>query len=127
MADDASPPQPRPQTLAQWLVAYPAVLLALGGGLGSAAPVVWRELVAWRKGVASSELGFLRAQQDLWTRNLGCAGEASSWEHDLPGGVMLMLSVCPSGDLLVRWFYPTGNGEPPQPQYRWLKAPPPTR
>jgi hypothetical protein len=126
MAEDAAAsPEPKPP-LPWWqtLLTTPALLVLLGGGIGTAVPAVWTELKAWKKGVESSQLALLAEQQQLWTRNLGCAGVGTTWENDLPGGVVLKLSICPSGDLLVRWFYP-GNGEPPQPRYRWLRAPPP--
>jgi hypothetical protein len=97
---------------------YPALLLALGSGI----PVMWDRVVAWKKGVDASQLGLLREQEALWQRNLGCGGQGSTWEIDLPHGWRVLVTVCPqTGDLLLRYF-PQGeqtNG----PRYQWVRLP----
>src|SRR5262245_49980038 len=120
MAAGSDAPQPKPTTWYQYLVAYPTLLLALGSSLGAGLPIVWKEFVAWRKGVASSQLQVLKEQEQLWTKNLGCRGHAKTWEHDLPGDGTLALSLCPSGDLLLSWTYPDGSQHG---QYRWVPRP----
>jgi hypothetical protein len=117
VADDASP-EPKPRSTVQWLIAYPALLLALGSGI----PVMWDKVVAWKKGVETSQLAVLREQDALWSRNLGCGGVASTWEIDLPHGWTAKLTVCPeTGDILLRYF-PQGDGEA-TPRYRWMRLP----
>jgi len=113
---DAEPSKPTPTTWYQWVLLYPGLLLALGSSL----PLIWREFVAWQKGVESSKLALVQEQEALWKRNLGCAPEASTWEMDLPfDHTRLQITMCKkTGDILIRYFM---DDDPAQ--YRWVRLP----
>lgn len=120
-APDAPPPAatPPPPSWLQALLANHVAVLALGGALGGAVLPVWQEVVAWRKGVASSELALMRESDALWKRNLACVAQSSSWEVDGPRGLTVRLTVCEgTGDILARYFNNDWN-----PNYKWLRAP----
>jgi len=115
MADTPAPAeQPKPTNLLHYLVVYPSLLLALGGSM----PTVLREVKAWRLGVRSQQLDLAREQARLWERNLPCIQEQGTWEIDGPHGIVVRVTLCRTGDTLLR--YHVGSWEP---IYRWMALP----
>ena len=114
MADAPTPDAPKPTTWLQYAIVYPTLLLALGG----AVPTVIREVKSWRLGVRSSQLELVQEQQRLWERNLPCIEHQGIWEVDGPDGLVVRVSLCRTGDVLLRYH---DNEWPPV--YRWVARP----
>lgn len=115
MADATAPAdQPRPRTTFQYLVVYPTLLLALGGSI----PTVLREVKSWRLGIRSSQLELVQEQARLWEKNLPCIEHQGIWEVDGPDGLVVRVSLCRTGDVLLRYH---DNEWPPV--YRWVARP----
>lgn len=117
MADPPAPAEtgaPRPQTWLQYAIVYPTLLLALGGSI----PTVVREVKAWRLGVRASQLELVQEQQRLWEQNLPCIEQQGIYEADSEGGLVIRVTLCASGDILVRY-----HDNDFAPVYRWLARP----
>ena len=122
MAETAVPvaapvPVPPPSSATkwwQWLIVYPA----LGTSLFAAVPRVWEEYKALRLGVARSQLQLVEEQQRLWERNLPCIQERGSYEVDGPHGIVVRVTLCETGDALLRYHL---RAWPPI--YRWVGLP----
>lgn len=111
-------PKPQPTKFYQWVLLYPALALALGGSVAGSIPTVIREVKAWRLGVQSSQLDLVREQARLWERNVACLQEGSSYEIDGPQGIVVRVTLCTTGDALLRYHL---NAWPPI--YRWVALP----
>jgi hypothetical protein len=105
---------PKPTSWLQWLIVYPA----LGTSLFAAVPTVWNEVKAWRLGVQASQLQLVEEQQRLWERNLPCIQERGSYEVDGPQGIVVRVTLCETGDALLRYHL---SAWPPI--YRWVALP----
>jgi hypothetical protein len=119
MADDAAPSEtPRPTSWLHWLILYPA----LGTSLFAAIPRVWEEVKALRLGVARSQLQLVEEQARLWEKNLPCITHQGIYEADGEGGLLVRVTLCASGDILVRY-----HDNDWAPQFRWIARPPPQK
>ena len=98
----------------QAVLVYPVILSSLGAAVHTA----WQEVKAWRLGVRSSQLQLVEEQQRLWERNLECITHQGIYEADGEGGLLVRVTLCHSGDILVRYH---DNDWPPV--YRWLARP----
>jgi hypothetical protein len=114
----ATPAPPKPTSWLQWLIVYPA----LGTSLFAAVPTVWNELKAWRIGVRSSELQLVQEQERLWRANLDCIQQQGIYEADGVDGLIVKVTLCPSGDVLLRYYYNDWT-----PQFKWMGRPTPPR
>lgn len=116
MADEASATAP-PVLLPRWVQLF-IVFPALGTSLFAAVPRVWEEVKALRLGVARSQLQLVEEQQRLWERNLDCLTHQGIWEVDGPEGLIVRVSLCKSGDILVRY-----HDNDWAPQLKWIARP----
>ena len=117
MSESAAPVGPAPSSATkwwQWALVYPA----LGTSLFAAVPRVWEEVKALRLGVARSQLQLVEEQQRLWERNLDCLTHQGIWEVDGPEGLVVRVSLCTSGDILVRY-----HDNDSAPQLKWIARP----
>lgn len=114
MADAATPDAPKPTTWLQYAIVYPTLLLALGGAI----PTVIREVKSWRLGVRSSQLELVQEQARLWEKNLPCIEHQGIWEVDGPDGLVVRVSLCRTGDVLLRY-----HDNDFAPVYRWVARP----
>ena len=102
MATPPAPPtpdQPRPFAWWHYLIVYPALVTSLIAAI----PTVWTEVKAWRLGVAASQLQLVQEQQRLWERNADCIVQGSSYEIDGPEGITIRVTLCQTGDALIRY------------------------
>jgi hypothetical protein len=99
----------------QLFIVYPT----LATSLFAAVPTVWHEMKAWRLGVASSQLQLVAEQQRLWERNVACLTEKGVYEVDGPDGLVVGVTLCATGDALLRYHL---NEWPPH--YKWVGRPP---
>jgi hypothetical protein len=97
----------------QALLVYPALLTSLGGAL----PTAWQAFKAWRLEVNYTEVQQAEAQQRLWERNLDCLEAKPVYSVEGPGGAVIGVTLCPSGDALLR--YDTGEDV----TYTWIRYP----
>jgi len=114
MADETPAQAPAPRTTLQMLILYPT----LAASLFAAVPRVWEEVKALRSGVARSELQLVQEQERLWQRNLECIQAQGTWEIDGPHGIVVRVTLCASGDTLLR--YHVGDWSP---IYKWVGLP----
>jgi len=107
-----------PQRWYQWFLLYPALLLSIGGGLGSAIPAVWNEVKAYRLGVQSSKIQIAQEQQLLWEGNLDCLRLKPVYAIEIDDGVEVGVTLCPSGAALLRY-----QRAPTVVSYTWIPYP----
>ena len=112
MADETSKPQPR--TTLQMLILYPT----LAASLFAAVPRVWEEVKALRLGVARSQLQLVEEQARLWEKNLPCIQAQGTWEIDGPHGIVIRVTLCQTGDTLLRYHVRDWG-----PIYKWVGLP----
>jgi hypothetical protein len=111
-----APPTPPPPGTPwwQWAFVYPA----LATSLFAAVPTVWQEVKAWHLGVSSSKLQLVEEQERLWRRNLECVTHQGIYEADGADGLVIKVTLCPTGDILVRYHFNDWT-----PSYRWVGRP----
>lgn len=128
MTDTTAPPAPTPAEqpkppaasaalLPRWVQIF-VLFPALGGSLFAAVPRVWEEYKALRLGVARSELQLVQEQEKLWSRNAECLQQGSSYEIDGPHSITVRVTLCQTGDTLLRYHV---NAWPPI--YKWVGLP----
>ncbi|HEU4969498.1 hypothetical protein [Sphingomonas sp.] len=94
-----------PQTWWQWLLVYPALVIALI----TAVPNWVEKYRSARLGLNGKTVAEAEQQNDLWKRNLACASAPFSW-YSNPSNVKVDATICDSGDILVRASTPS-NGQ----------------
>jgi hypothetical protein len=117
LAEAATPVTPAPSSATkwwQWAFVYPA----LATSLFAAVPRVWEEYKALRLGVARSQIQLVQEQQRLWEANLECISQQGIYEADGPEGLIIRVTLCPSGAVLLRYY----DNEWPA-VYRWVARP----
>lgn len=97
----------------QALIVFPTLLTTLGGAL----PTAWQAFRAWRLDVAYSQVQIAEAQRRLWEKNLGCLDLRPVYSVAGPEGVVIGVTLCPSGDALLR--YEVGE----EVTYTWIAYP----
>lgn len=117
MADDATPATPAPSSATKWWQ-FAFIYPALATSLFAAVPRVWEEVKALRLGVARSQLQLVQEQERLWRANLDCITHQGIYEADGPEGLVVKVTLCASGDVLLRYH---DNEWPPV--YRWVARP----
>lgn len=121
MAESATPettPKPVPRSTLQLLILYPTLAATLVG----AVPTVIQHIKAWQWDTTAAKVALVEEQDALWTRNLDCIAQGSTWEVDVPGSITVQVTVCSrTGDILARYYQNDW-----QPHYRWLRRPEPT-
>jgi hypothetical protein len=100
------------------MLTTPALLLALGGGIGTAIPAVWQEYKAWRLGVQANQLQQIEDQQVLWEKNLHCLRVKPVYTITLDADVEVGVILCQSGDALLRY-----QRAPEVVTYTWIPYP----
>lgn len=113
--------EPKPTTIAglKWWQAallYPALFSGIGAGI----PRAWEEWKAFRLGIHRHELQTAQEQERLWAKNLPCITERGVWEVDGPEGLVVKVSLCTTGDVLLRYHLNSWS-----PVYRWVARPDP--
>jgi hypothetical protein len=118
MAQEATAPAAKasPTSWIQYLIVYPT----LATSLFASVPTVWNELKAWRLGIASSQLQLVQEQESLWRSNLDCLQQQGIYEADGMEGLIVKVTLCPSGDVLLRYYYNDWG-----PQFKWVRRPKP--
>jgi hypothetical protein len=111
-------PASPPTKIWQYLILYPTLALSIGGSI----PTVWNELKAIRLGVARSELQLAQEQEKLWRSNLDCIQQQGIYEADGVDGLIVKVTLCPSGDVLLRYYSNDWT-----PQFKWVGRPKPPR
>lgn len=102
-------------SLAKTLLLYPTLLLSLAGSV----PTAWQALKAWRLDVNYNKVQIAEAQQKLWQVNAACLESKAVYSVELPSvGVQVGVTICPSGDALLRYQPSAG-----QATYTWLAFP----
>jgi hypothetical protein len=104
----------------QTLLTTPALLLALGGGLGTAIPAVWNEWKAYKLGVTTARLHQVEAQSALWTKNVHCLAMRPVYTITISEGVEVGVTLCSGGDALLRYQRATDIVT-----YTWVEFPKP--
>jgi len=99
MPDEAAPSRP----FWQQILLTPALLVLFGGGIGTAVPALWQTWQAWKLGVERHRLQLYEDQKELWQRNLGCIRLKPVYTITLDGTVQIGVTLCPSGDALLRY------------------------
>ena len=99
MSDEAAPSRPWWQTI----LLTPALLVLFGGGIGTAVPALWHTWQAWKLGVERHRLQLYEDQKELWQRNLGCIRMKPVYTITLDATVEIGVTLCPSGDALLRY------------------------
>ena len=100
MSEDIPTTKKLPTTnLIHYLIVYPT----LATSLIAAVPTVWKEYKAWRLGINSNELQLVQEQQRLWIRNVDCLQKQGVWEVDGPDGIIVKVTMCRTGDVLLRY------------------------
>jgi hypothetical protein len=119
----------------QALLLYPALLTTIGGAI----PTVWQAYKSWRLDVNYAKVHYAEEQQRLWQRNLDCLEAKPVYSVDGPHGTVVGVTLCPSGDALLRyetperttytWIaYPTaGTRHSQRPGVAYAQAEPPTK
>lgn len=95
------------------LLVYPAILTSLGGAI----PTAWQAFTAWRLDVAYSRVQIAEEQRRLWEKNLSCLDLRPVYSVSGPSGVVIGVTLCPSGDALLR--YEVGE----EVTYTWIAYP----
>jgi len=117
MTATAAPESPKlPSKFWQYLIIYPTLALSIGGSI----PTVWNEVKAWKLGVNSSQLQLVKEQENLWHTNLDCIQQQGIYEADGADGVVVKVTLCPTGDVLLRYYYNDWG-----PIFKWVRHPPP--
>lgn len=93
---------------------YPVLLTSLAGSI----PWVAQEVKAWRLGVASKRVQIVEEQQTLWKSNLDCLRLKPVYTIDLGEGVTVGVTLCGSGDALLRY-----QRSPEAVSYTWVRYP----
>jgi hypothetical protein len=106
----------------QVMLTTPALLLALGGGLGTAVPAIWAEVKAWRLGVETARVQIAEEQQRLWTKNLPCLALKPVYTITISEHVEVGVTLCSSGDTLLKYQRAPGVAT-----YTWVPFPPTRR
>ena len=106
--------KPAPRTTLQYLILYPTLLLSLGGSL----PTVLQALKAWRLDTTYARVQIIEEQHKLWEKNVECLTHASVWEVDGPQGVTVKVTICDSGDTLLRYYVRDWT-----PRFHWVALP----
>lgn len=117
MAEDTESPKPA----AKWwqtLLTTPALLVLLGGGIGTAVPAVYQEWKAWKLGVQSQRIQIVTEQHELWKKNLPCLRMKPVYTIVLDEGVEVGVTLCSSGDALLKY-----QRNPDTVSYTWIKYP----
>jgi hypothetical protein len=96
---EAKPPTPAPQKWWQWVFIYPALATALLGAL----PAACQAVRAWRLDTTYAKVQLAEEQQKLWERNLDCLEAKPVYEVDVNAAVTVGVTLCPSGDALLRY------------------------
>ena len=102
----------------QQMLTTPALLLALGGGVGTAVPALWNEWKAYKLGVQGDRVQIAIAQQKLWEANLDCVRLKPVYTIALGEGVEVGVTLCHSGAALLRY-----QRSPETVQYTWIPFP----
>ena len=98
----------------QAVLVYPVILSSLGAAVHTA----WQEVKAWRLGVRSSQLQLVQEQDRLWRANIDCLTHQGIYEADGEGGLVVKVTLCASGDVLLRY-----HDNDWAPVYRWVARP----
>jgi hypothetical protein len=98
----------------QWLLLYPA----LATSIAAAVPTVWQQYKAYRLDTTFSKVQIAEEQQQLWENNIECLTEHGIYSLDGHDGLVIGVTLCPSGDVLLR-YHP--NEWPPT--YKWVGPP----
>jgi hypothetical protein len=106
----------------QKMLTTPALLVLLGGGLGSAIPAVWAEIKAYRLGVETARVQIAEEQERLWTKNVLCLALKPVYTITIAEGVEVGVTICSSGDSLLRY-----QRAPQAVTYTWIPFPTPRR
>lgn len=93
---------------------YPALLASLIGSV----PTVIQEVKAWRLGVATKRVQIVEEQRSLWKNNLDCLRLKPVYTVDLGEGVTVGVTLCGSGDALLRY-----QRSPEAVSYTWVRYP----
>lgn len=117
MAEESATPKPAP-TWWHTILTTPALLLVLGGGIGTAVPAIYQELKAWRLGVQSQRIQIVQEQHDLWKQNLPCLRMKPVYTIVLDAGVEVGVTLCSSGDALLKY-----QRNPDTVSYTWIRYP----
>ena len=120
MSDDTKETTPMPWW--QKMLTTPALLVLLGGGLGSAIPAVWAEIKAYRLGVETARVQIAEEQERLWTKNVLCLALKPVYTITIAEGVEVGVTICSSGDSLLRY-----QRAPQAVTYTWIPFPTPRR
>lgn len=95
----------------QWILMYPALLIAVLGNV----PTLINLWNADKLGVPVSDVQIAMEQNKLWNKNFECSRTLPThWSEADDKGIKIGVTVCPSKDVLV-----TINGSI-QPSYRWI-------
>lgn len=85
------------------ILLYPPLLVALGGGLGTAIPAVWAEYKAYKLGVTTARLHSVEEQERLWTKNVHCLAMRPVYSITISEGVEVGVTLCSGGDALLKY------------------------
>lgn len=104
----------KPSRFYQWMLVYPALFVSLIGSV----PTVIQEVKAWRLGVATKRVQIVEEQQTLWKSNLDCLRLKPVYTVDLGEGVTVGVTLCGSGDALLRY-----QRSPEIVEFTWVRYP----
>jgi len=107
-------PAKLPSKFWQYLVVYPSLVLSIGGSI----PTIWNEVKAWKLGVDRSQLQLVQEQESLWRSNLDCVQQQGVYEADGPKGLVVRVTLCPTGDVLLRYYENDWS-----PIFKWVRRP----
>ena len=110
-----------PATPGKWwhtLLTTPALLVALGGGVGSAVPALWAEYKAWKLGIQTNRLQIVEEQHALWEKNLSCLQVKPVYTIAIDDHTAVGVTLCVSGDALL-----TYQRSQDTISYTWVKYP----
>lgn len=112
-------PESMPPTPTKWWQYFlaPMVLVALIGCV----PTVINIAKAWYLDVRMARVPIVEEQRALWGANIECLGESPVYSTTVSEGITIGMTVCPSGDALLRYTITTEDGQ--KISYTWIRYP----
>lgn len=102
----------KPNKWWQWLLMYPALVSMFG----SAVPTWIDAAKSVQYGVDFADVSHAEEQAAIWSRNVACLEGNHKFQTQVnQAAVEVGSKICDSGDVLLRWVYPSKS-----PVYKWV-------
>jgi hypothetical protein len=106
-----------PKKIWHFAVLYPTLFIALAGSI----PTGINAAKAWYLDTNVSRVQIVEDQRKLWEANIECLAESPAYSTTVSKSITIGVTLCPSGDALLRYKVTTEAGE--SVSYSWVRYP----